>query len=257
MNNIFDSHSHYNDARFDEDRDALLASMPENGVCGIIHASTDIESTRFGLAQSEKYPFFYAGAGLHPEEAAKAPADYLRQLEELARSSPKIVAIGEIGLDYYYEGFDRDLQLRIFEEQLQLAKRLDLPVILHSREATRDCMDMLKKYRPRGVMHCFSGSAETAREVQALGLYISFTGVLTFKNARKAAEALMAVADDRLLLETDCPYMAPEPYRGKRCDSTMIPYVAQKIAELKGGTAQEVLDRCTENTCRLFGIQLK
>ena len=256
MHNIFDSHSHYCDERFDEDREELLSQMPEKGVCGILHAATDLETSRFGMIHAERYPFFYTSVGVHPEEASKAPADYLKHLEDIAKSCKKVVAVGEIGLDYYYEGYDKALQLRIFEEQLQLAQSLELPVIVHSREATKDCMDLLKKYKPRGVMHCFSGSAETAREVQALGMYISFTGVLTFKNAKKAAEALMAVQDDRILLETDCPYMAPEPFRGKRCDSTMIPYIAEKIGMLKNKTAQEILDKCTENTCRLFGITL-
>lgn len=257
MQNIFDSHSHYYEERFDPDREALLDSMQKNGVCGLINAATDLKTARFGIEYAEKYPFFYTAVGFHPEELADIPENYLEELEGLARSSKKVVAIGEIGLDYYYEGYDRERQLAVFEEQLRLAQKLELPVILHSREATKDCMDLLKKYRPRGVMHCFSGSAETAREVIALGLYISFTGVLTFKNAKKALEALAVVPNDRLLLETDCPYMAPEPFRGKRCDSTMIPYIAEKIGSLRGKTTQEVLDMCTENTCRLFKITLK
>lgn len=255
MNNIFDSHCHYCDDRFNEDRDDVLSHLQENGVVAVIHAGAGLDTSQFGVEYSAKYPFMYTSVGIHPEEVNDLPHDYLQQLEDMAKCS-KVVAIGEIGLDYHYDGYDRELEIEVFEEQLKLAKRLDLPVIIHSRDATEDCMNILKKHRPRGVMHCFSGSAETAREVQALGMYISFTGVVTFKNARKAIEAVMAVDDDRLLLETDCPYMAPEPFRGKRCDSTMIAYVAEKIGELKGISAQQLLDRCTENTCRLFEIKL-
>lgn len=255
--NIFDSHCHYSDDRFDEDREEMLSTyLPENGVVRLLHAAASMETSRWGVAYSKKYPYLYTSIGVHPEDAGILPADYLNELEYLAKSCDKVVAVGEIGLDYHYEGYNRADQLRVFEEQLQLAERLKLPVIIHSREATEDCMNLLKKYRPRGVMHCFSGSAETAREVQALGMYVSFTGVVTFKNSKKAQEAVMAVADDRLLLETDCPYMAPEPNRGKRCDSSMIPFIAEKIASLRGRETQEILDMCTANTCRLFGIEI-
>ena len=256
MQNIFDSHCHYSDDRFDEDRDEVFEYLQQNGVVAILHAGANLETSKYGVDYSAKYPFMYTSVGVHPEDVENLPDDYLLQLEEMAKS-PKVVAIGEIGLDYHYEGYNREIQMKIFEDQLKLAQKLDLPVIIHSREATEDCMNLLKQYKPRGVMHCFSGSAETAREVQALGMYISFTGVVTFKNSRRAQEAVLAVADDRLLLETDCPYMAPEPFRGKRCDSTMIVYIAEKIGELKGMRMQEVLDMCTENTCRLFNINLK
>lgn len=256
MRNIFDSHCHYSDERFDEDREEILASMPGKGIAGLLHAGSDLETSRFGVEYSGKYPFMYTSVGIHPEVVENLPPDYIRQLEDMAKSSKKVVAIGEIGLDYHYENFNRELQMEVFENQLILAQRLGLPVIIHSRDATEDCMKLLRKYNPRGVMHCFSGSAETAREVLALGMYISFTGVVTFKNAKKAVEAVAAVPDDRLLLETDCPYMAPEPFRGKRCDSTMIPYIAAKIGEIKGKTADEVLVMCKENTCRLFNIDI-
>ena len=255
MNNIFDSHCHYCDDKFNEDRDEVLKYLQENGVVAIIHAGAGLDTSRFGVEYSAKYPFMYTSVGVHPEEITDLPADYLQQLEEMAKS-PKVIAIGEIGLDYHYEGYNRDMEIKVFEEQLKLAQKLNLPVIIHSRDATEDCMNLLKKYKPRGVMHCFSGSAETAREVQALGMYVSFTGVVTFKNSKKAQEAVLAVANDRLLLETDCPYMAPEPFRGERCDSTMIPYIAEKIGGLKGMTGQEVLNMCTENTCKLFHIEL-
>ena len=194
----------------------------------------------------------YAAVGIHPEDVEGTPEDYLGTLKKWA-VLPKTVAIGEIGLDYHYEGFSPDLQKRIFEEQLDLAEELSLPVVIHSRDATEDCMNILRKRgKVRGVMHCFSGSAETARQVLDLGMNISFTGVLTFKNARKSIEALEVVPLERLMLETDCPYMAPEPNRGKRCDSSMIVHIIQKIAEVKGMSPELVAKQTTENTLNLF-----
>ena len=195
----------------------------------------------------------YAAVGIHPEDVGGTPADYLDTLKKWA-VLPKTVAIGEIGLDYHYEGYDPDLQKRIFEEQLDLAEELSLPVVIHSRDATEDCMNILRKRGTvRGVMHCFSGSAETAKQVLDLGMNISFTGVLTFKNARKSIEALEVVPLERLMLETDCPYMAPEPNRGKRCDSSMIIHIIQKIADVKGVSPELVAKQTTENTLDLFG----
>ena len=258
MENIFDSHCHYSDEAFDEDREEILSHyLKANGVRAIIHAGADMPTSEYGVEYSAKYDFMYTAIGLHPEEAGREPAGYIESLRELAHSSKKVVAIGEIGLDYHYDGYDKQKQAELFENQLKLAEELNLPVVIHSRDATADTMALLKKYKPRGVMHCFSGSAETAKEVLALGMYLSFTGVVTFKNAKKAREAVMVVPDDRLLLETDCPYMAPEPNRGKRCDSTMIKYSAQKIAELKGVDTQALVNKCNQNTCDLFGISLK
>ena len=254
LNNIFDSHSHYDDTRFDEDRDELLFNIKEKGVCGIIHAATDIKSSQAGIAFSEKYPSFYTSVGIHPECVTDLEEDYIEKLENMAQNK-KVVAVGEIGLDYYWTKETKEKQLEVFENQLILAKRNNLPVIIHSREATKDCMELLKKHKPQGVVHCFSGSAETAKEVIKLGMYISFTGVITFPKSEKAKEALAVVPMDRLLLETDCPYMAPVPHRGKRCDSSMIACIAEKVAELKGLTPQEVLDITTENTKRLFNIK--
>lgn len=255
LHNIFDSHSHYDDERFDEDRDELLFNMKEKGVCGIIHAATDIVSSEKGIEYAEKYPNFYTSIGIHPECVEKLEDDYIERLEKSAQNK-KVVAIGEIGLDYYWTKETKEKQLEVFENQLILAQKLKLPVIIHSREATQDCMELLKKYKPTGVMHCFSGSAETAKEVLKLGMYISFTGAITFPKSFKAQEALAVIPMDRLLLETDCPYMAPVPNRGKRCDSSMIAYTAEKVAELKGISAQEVLDITTENTKSLFDIKL-
>lgn len=254
LQNIFDSHSHYDDERFEEDRDQLLSSISEKGVCGIIHASTDLNSAKRGIEFSQKYTNFYTSIGIHPECVEGLENDYISQLREFAKNE-KVVAIGEIGLDYYWTKDTKEKQLKVFEEQLVLAQELNLPVIIHSREATQDCMELLKKYKPKGVVHCFSGSAETAKEIIKLGMYISFTGVLTFPKSLKAQEALLVVPNDKLLLETDCPYMAPAPNRGKRCDSSMIASIAEKVGELKGMSAQEVLNMTTENTKRLFGIK--
>lgn len=251
--NIFDSHAHYDDDRFDEDRDTLLASLPGQGVVGVINPATDIKSAKTCIQLAAQYPFLYCAVGVHPHEAAEAPSDCIDQLRTLASAS-KVCAIGEIGLDYHYDFSPRPVQLALFEQQLALAVELKLPVIVHDREAHADTLELLRRYRPTGVLHCFSGSAEMAREVVALGLYVGFTGAVTFKNARKPLEAVAAVPPERLLIETDCPYMAPVPHRGERCDSTMIPLTAQVMADIKGITAQQLLDLTCQNAKTLFGI---
>ena len=254
LTGIFDSHAHYDQKRFDADRAGVIAALPAAGVTRVLNAACDLPSTREGIALAEAYPFFWCSAGVHPHEAEDAPADYLEQLKELAKH-PKVVAIGEIGLDYHYDFSPRDIQRRVFEEQLILAKELDLPVIIHDREAHGETMELLTRYRPKGVVHCFSGSAEMARQVVELGMYVGFTGTVTFKNARKPLEAVAAVPADRLLMETDCPYMAPEPLRGRRCDSSMLPYTAAAMAAAKGMTPQQLADAAAANACRLFGIE--
>lgn len=252
MLEYIDSHAHYDDEAFDSDRDEVLVRVHEGGVKYIINMGCNMERSRFSVEYANKFPFIYAAVGIHPEDVDKAPADYLSQLRELA-ADPKVVAIGEIGLDYHYDGYDADLQKKIFEEQLDLAQELDLPVVIHSRDATEDTLNILRKRgKVNGVMHCFSGSAETAKQMLELGLHISFTGVLTFKNAKKAIGALGVVPMNKLLLETDCPYMAPEPNRGKRCDSSMIVHVIDKIAAEKGVVPEEVAQQTIENTVKLF-----
>lgn len=250
---IFDTHSHYTDTAFDDDRDAVLRRLPEQGLTHVILAGTTIEDSRQGIALTEAYDYLYAAVGIHPETAGRQPEDYLAQLEKMA-AHPRVVAIGEIGLDYHYEGYDREQQLTLLRQQLDLANQLELPVIIHARDCTEDYLNVLKEFRPRGVVHCFSGSAETAEQVLALGMYIGFTGVLTFKNAKKAWKALAVVPEDKLLLETDCPYMAPVPFRGKRCDSSMIPYMAEAVATQRGTDAQTVLEQTCRNGEVLFGI---
>ena len=253
---IFDSHAHYDDSAFDSDREELLAMLPQKGVCHVINAGASLKGSAASIALAEKYEYFHAAAGIHPEDAFGLPEDWQEQLKKML-AHPKVVAVGEIGLDYYYEdACPREIQQQVFEAQLKLAKGFDLPVIIHDREAHGDTMEFLRKYRPRGVVHCFSGSAEMAKEVVSLGMYVGLGGVVTFKNARHPLEVAAVVPPDRLLNETDAPYMAPVPYRGKRCDSTLIPYSAAKIGEIKGVSAQEVLSWGKENAARLFGITL-
>ncbi len=255
MHNIFDSHSHYADHAFDSDRFEVLEKLPENGIKYIMLAASGLDDTAENSELSSKYGYIYSSAGIHPENADNVPDGYLDIIREAVRSNPKIKAIGEIGLDYHYEGYDREKQIKLFKAQLELADELELPVIIHSRDATEDTMNILREYKPDGVVHCFSGSAETAAEVIKLGLYIGFTGVLTFKNAKKALKALEKVPMDKLLLETDCPYMAPVPFRGKRCDSSMIRYTAEKAAEIKGIPVQELLDITCRNAMEFYNIQ--
>lgn len=252
---IFDSHAHYDSEQFNPDREELLGTiLPQKGVCGIINISADYESLEKTVELCDKYDYFYGAVGIHPECAADLPESWLQDVEKLL-SHPKIVAIGEIGLDYYWEdACPRERQKEVFEAQLRLAAKHDIPVAIHDRDAHGDTMEILRKYRPKGVIHCFSGSVEMAREAVSLGLYIGMGGVVTFKNARHSVDVVRDIPLDRLLTETDAPYLTPVPFRGKRCDSSMIAYSAAKIAEIRGITVQEVLHAGHENACRLFNI---
>ncbi len=249
---IFDTHAHYLKEDFGGDLLPLLERMPEMGVEKIMAVGYSLESSREELELARRFPFMISSAGIHPENCAELPPDWLSQLEELL-AAPEVRALGEIGLDHHFEGFDRSLQAEVFEQQLILAQRLSIPVIIHSRDAWGDTMELLRKYKPRGVVHCFSGSAETAREIVRLGMYVGFTGVLTFKNSKKAWAACEAVPPDRLLLETDSPYMAPVPHRGEKSHSGMIKYTAAKMAEIKGVSTEEMIRIARENGERLFG----
>lgn len=253
-NNIFDSHAHYTDKAFNDDRENMLGSLRESGICGVINCGADIESSVFSVDLANKYDYIYAACGIHPEEADKIPENHIEILKNLARNE-KCVAIGEIGLDYYWRQDNKEKQKELFENQILLSKELDLPIIVHDREAHGDTLEILKKHKPKGVLHCFSGSPETAEEILKLGMYIGLGGALTFKNARKAVEVAEILPSDRLLLETDCPYMAPVPFRGKRNYSGYIPYIAEKVAEIKGIDPQTVLDITSENAKKLFDLK--
>lgn len=251
----FDTHAHYDDEKFDADRFEVLASMPEKGVELILNPGCDMASSRMAVGFAERFPFVYAAVGVHPQSAYEFRLSDLDELKKLSENE-KVRAIGEIGLDYYYDdNAPRDVQLDCLEAQLCLAESLGLPVIFHDRDATADSLDAVRRHKDlRGVMHCFSGSWETAKTVLDAGWYISFTGSVTFKNAKKAPEAAAKMPLDRLMLETDSPYMAPVPHRGKRCDSSYLPHIAARIAELRGQTQEEVAAATMENGKRFFGI---
>ena len=253
--NLFDTHAHYDAHQFDPDRDAVLSALPEQGVALVVDPGCDLESSAAAVELAHRYPHVYAAVGWHPENCGPYTDLSLRQLRDWC-ADPKVVAIGEIGLDYYWdENPPRDLQRSVFRSQMALAEELNMPVIVHDREAHGDTMDIIRDFPGvRGVMHCFSGSAEMAKELVRLGWMISFTGVLTYKNARKAVEAAQAVPMDRLMIETDSPYMAPEPCRGRRCDSSLVYYVCEKLAALKGLTVEECARITRENGCRFFGL---
>lgn len=249
---IFDSHAHYDDEAFDADRDRLLQKLHEGGVCGIINCGCSMAACENSVSLAHKYPFMWAAVGIHPEDICGEFPE--RRLRELA-ADERVVAIGEIGLDYHWDTVPKKTQREWFERQLVLANELELPVIIHDREAHGDTMELLRKHRPRGVMHCFSGSVEMAREVIALGMYIGIGGVVTFKNARKTVEVAAEIPLERLLTETDAPYMAPVPYRGKRCHSGMIALSAAGIGEIKGLPRGEILDSSRKNAVKLFDIR--
>lgn len=255
---LFDTHSHYDDERFDGDRDAVIASLRENGVIAAVDIGCSFDSIPKAVELSEKYDFIYASVGLHPNDAmaAEAHTDALGFIREYLKR-PRVVAIGEIGLDYHYDEPSRELQKKWFELQLCLAEETGYPVIIHDREAHGDTMDILRRHPgAKGVLHSFSGSVEMAEELVKRGFYISFSGVLTFKNAAKLPEVAAAVPLDRMLLETDCPYLAPHPHRGKRNDSTLMRYTAERLAEIRGLSFEEICKITLENAERFYGISL-
>ncbi len=250
--NIFDSHAHYDDKWFDEDRLQLLDNIQSRGVYGIVNNAVDLRTAEICIEYAEKYDFMYAAVGFHPENLDNVPDDYLDRLAKLC-GHKKVVALGETGLDYHWD-IPKDKQKRIFEEQIKLSLDLKIPLVVHDREAHGDTFDFLRKYKPKALVHCFSGSVELMREAVKLGMYISLGGVVTFKNARHSVDVAREIPIDRLLLETDAPYMAPVPFRGKRCDSSMILYTAEKIASVRNMGIQEVLDVTCENAKRFYSI---
>ncbi|MCL2109006.1 MAG: TatD family hydrolase [Oscillospiraceae bacterium] len=259
---IFDTHTHYDDRAYDADRYELIEQLLSDNVAGFVAIGCTLERSQKAVALAEKYPNekIFAAVGIHPQDVESLPDDYLQALENLSQS-PKVVALGEIGLEYFRE-YNKVIQQKIFREQLALAARLNLPVIIHSREAFADAYEILREYMQadssrKAVCHCFSEDGEAAKLLCDLGVHISFTGAIAFeKKTERAIEACKAVPLELLLLETDCPYLAPPPFRGKRCDSGMMKYTAQKIAEVKNCTVDEIVRVCNENAMRFFGVEI-
>ena len=257
LTGLFDTHAHYDSRKFDADRDEVLSALPGQGVALVVNPGCDLDSSRKAIALAERYPFVYAAVGVHPEDCGDWRDGQLDELRELA-AHPKVVAVGEIGLDYYWkENPPREFQKQVFRAQLALGLELGLPVIVHDREAHGDCMDIVREFPDvHGVFHCFSGSAEMARELVRLGWMISFTGVLTYPNARKAVEAAQAVPLDRIMIETDSPYMAPVPHRGKRNYSGYVAHICERLAEIKGVSAGDCARITLENGRHFFHISV-
>ena len=252
---LFDTHAHLNDRAFQEDRDALIAGLPQQGVGLIMNPGCNLEDSRLSGELAEKYPFVYAAVGSHPDSADEVNEEIIEQYRRLCRHE-KVKAIGEIGLDYHYEDIPREIQKKAFVMQMELARETGLPVIVHERDAHDDGMQIVKDFpQVTGVFHCYSGSAEMARQLVDLGWYIGFTGVLTFKNARKAVETAQSIPLERIVLETDCPYMAPEPFRGKRNHPGYLYRMAEKLGELRGLSVEEIHAITTENGKRLYNIE--
>lgn len=255
LEGIFDTHAHYDDEAFDGDRDEVLSALPGAGVRLVMNPGCNGGSSGAAIELAKKYGFLYAAVGWHPQDADSFGEGSIELLKELAKEK-KVVAIGEIGLDYHYEdGASREQQKYVFSSQMELARSLDLPVSVHDRDAHADMLEMLASYPDvRGVIHCYSGSAEMAKELIRRGWYLGFTGVITFKNARRALESLAVCPDDKIVIETDSPYLAPVPYRGKRCDSSLLSHVLEKLAEVKGITPERAAELTFENGKRLYNM---
>ena len=250
----FDTHAHYDSGAFNADREAVLAALPEAGVSLVVNPGCEVRSSETAITLAERFAHVYAAVGIHPEDMGDMAEGDLDRIAQLARHE-KCVAIGEIGLDYYWDAGHKEEQKALFARQLDMALALDLPVIVHDREAHGDCLDIVRRYESlRGVFHCYSGSLEMAEELLRRGWYLGFDGPITYKNARKALAVLEICPLDRILIETDSPYLTPVPNRGKRNDSRNLIYITEKIAEVKGLTADEIAAATMENGKRLFGI---
>ncbi len=253
---LFDTHAHFDDPQFDSDRDEVIKSLADDGVTRVMNIGANMETSKKAIEIANKYDFIYATVGVHPCDTYDMTDEDIERLRIMAKNNPKVRAIGEIGLDYHFDDTKPDIQKEWFIKQLHLAKELNMPVVIHDRDSKGDAIEILKREGiSNGVMHCFSGSAETARELVKMGFMISFTGVLTFKNARRAVEACRSIPIERLMIETDCPYMAPEPHRGERNYSGYVKYVARKMAEIKGLSYEETARITMENGLRFYGIE--
>lgn len=252
----FDTHAHYTDEKFDADRNELLETIHESGVALIVNAGNDLKTSIASIELAEKYPFVYAAVGWHPEDADSFDEASSPELIKKWCKNQKVRAIGEIGLDYYYDEPPRDIQKKAFIRQMEIAAELNMPVVIHDREAHADCLEIVKQFRSvTGTFHCYSGSAEMAKELLEMGWYLGFTGVVTFKNARRTVETLEICPLEKILIETDCPYLSPEPNRGKRNDSRNLQYVVRRIAEIKEISEELVAEITMANGKRLYGIK--
>jgi len=253
---FIDVHAHLDDEAFEPDRQDVIQNIKKAGIV-VINAGSDMASSQMSVKLAEQYEFIYACVGIHPHDAKDVGKGYLEELKELSQS-PRVVAIGEIGLDYHYEFSDREVQQKVFLEQLELAKTLNLPVVVHDREAHQDTFDIVKKSGiKKGLMHCYSGSLDMAKEFSELGFYFSFGGVITFKNAKNPKKVATGIPLDKIMLETDCPYLSPEPHRGKRNDPTRIPIIAKTLAELKEKSIEEIKEITTANALKFYNIPLQ
>lgn len=253
---IFETHAHYNDEAFQEDREQIFAQLAETGIGRVVNIASDLESIDECLDLAHSYPFMYCALGIHPSDSAPLTDALLAGIREKLED-PRVVAVGEIGLDYYWDTPDRVIQKHWFEEQLEMARDAKLPVVIHSREAAQDTMQLMKAHRAEeigGVVHCYSYSLELAREFVRMGFYIGIGGVVTFKNARKLKEVAEGIGIEHIVLETDCPYLAPVPFRGKRNSSLYLPYIAEAIAQLKGMTTEEVISKTEKNAEKLYRL---
>ncbi len=253
MGKIFDSHAHYDDEKFETDRREVLDGLFSDKICGIINCGCDLKSSLMSVKLAKQYSGIYAAVGVHPHEAEDVSDEDFAKIIKLIEEN-KVVALGEIGLDFHYDFSPREKQIEMFERQVKLSKELDIPIIVHDREAHEETYKILRKYRPKGVVHCFSGSVELAKETVKMGMYVGLGGAVTFKNAVKPVEVAAFTPMDRILLETDAPYMSPVPLRGKRCTSDMIVHTALKIAEIKGIDYETVIDTACNNVKELFSI---
>lgn len=257
MTTIFETHAHYDDEAFDEDREELLIGLPAQGIAKVVNIGSSMNSCRKTLELMDRYDYIYGAIGIHPSETAELDEEKFNRLREICRH-PKCVAVGEIGLDYYWEEPEHDIQKKWFARQMELARELSLPVIIHSRDAAKDTVDMMKAARAEeigGVVHCFSYTKETARIFLEMGFYIGIGGVLTFKNAKKLQEAVESIPLERIVLETDSPYLAPVPFRGKRNCSLYLPYVVSALAEIKGISEEDVRRHAWQNACALYNMK--
>ena len=257
MGMIFETHAHYNDEAFRDDLDSIFARFPEKRIGRVVNIASDLDSIGECLDLAHRYPFMYCALGIHPSDSAPLTDELLEEIRGKL-SDPRVVAVGEIGLDYYWDTPDREIQKHWFEEQLEMARQADLPVVIHSREAAQDTMRLMQDHRAEeigGVVHCYSYSLELAKEFVKMGFFIGIGGVVTFKNARKLKEVAAGIPIDHIVLETDSPYLAPVPFRGKRNSSLYLPYVVDAIAQIKGMDPEEIISRTEENAERLYRLR--